>query len=489
MRKPIESPMMLSRAAHEQPEMNALPLPDGPAETEGGGAVLSATQAIVIARAYWKQSALIFVALIAVSTVAIKLLPKSYTATATLKVDSDLRDPLAGLQNSIEQRGGYIPTEMQLMETAGVLMPVIEKLGLDKDKHYTAGFTGDPAFLRVWVKEQLTKDLEISQGAQGSLLINVTATAREPLLAASIANAVVDSYMAGERKRIDEPAKDRAERYTAQLAELKAKVSAAEDQVAEYRQRTGITDPIGQKSGESDTLTALENRLDQARNARREAEVRAQDGSSANAETTAARARVETLRGSLASQETQLAQLRTTLGARHPRVVELESQMEATRRNIANEMQSYARTANADLASARELENKLEAAVEKQREKVLAVGKVQDDGNKLALELESAKSVYKRALDGYDQIMFASAAHHTYVNLVSRATPPIKSTKPNKIKLLLMAIMASIGAGVVIPFAYELFLNRRVRSTDDLEHGFQIPVLIELDQIRATVPT
>jgi capsular polysaccharide biosynthesis protein len=74
------------------------------------------------------------------------------------------------------------------------------------------------------------------------------------------------------------------------------------------------------------------------------------------------------------------------------------------------------------------------------------------------------------------------------VNLVSQATPPIKSTKPNKLKLLLMAVMASLGAGVAVPFAYELFLNRRIRCRDDIERDFKLPVLIELGKISPVTP-
>lgn len=491
MRRRIEAPLLLSRAAHEQQPMEdvALPPDNAPEAADGGGgAGLSPVQALVIARAYWKEAAILAVVLLAASVVFIKLLPKSYTATATLKVDSDLRDPLAGLQNSIDQRSGYIPTEMQLMETSGVLLPVVDRLGLVKNEYYTAGFNGHPMHLRTYVKDRLAKDLDISQGAQGSLLINVTATARDPLLAASIANAVVDSYMQRERQSIDAPAADRARRYTAQLAELKEKVNTAEDQLAAFRQRTGITDPTGAKNTESDTLATLENRLEQARNARREAEVRAGGDPAVNQDTTVAHSKMSELRALLATQETQLAQLRTTLGPRHPRVVEVQSQMDVTRKRIADELQMYVRGTNADLASARELERKLEAAVAAQREKVLDAGKLQYEGNKYTLELDSAKAVYKRALEGYDQIMFASTAHHTFVNLVSQATPPIKSTKPNKLKLLLMAVMASLGAGVAVPFAYELFLNRRIRCRDDIERDFKLPVLIELGKISPVTP-
>jgi uncharacterized protein involved in exopolysaccharide biosynthesis len=130
------------------------------------------------------------------------------------------------------------------------------------------------------------------------------------------------------------------------------------------------------------------------------------------------------------------------------------------------------------------MRQKLAAAVEQQRAKVLAVRKFQDEGTKYVLELDSAQSVYKRALDGYDQIMFASGENRTNVNLVSRALPAIKAIKPNKLKLMLVGALAGLLIGLAAPFAYELVFNRRVRCRDDFERGFGVPVLSEFDAIK-----
>jgi succinoglycan biosynthesis transport protein ExoP len=93
--------------------------------------------------------------------------------------------------------------------------------------------------------------------------------------------------------------------------------------------------------------------------------------------------------------------------------------------------------------------------------------------------------VYKRALDGYDQIMFASDSRFSKVNLVSRAVPPQTSSKPKKVKLLMMGALAGIFLGLALPVAYELVINRRVRCRDDFERAFAIPVLMEFDGIPA----
>jgi uncharacterized protein involved in exopolysaccharide biosynthesis len=332
------------------------------------------------------------------------------------------------------------------------------------------------------VRENLIKSLDIQLGAFASQLIYINASARDPQLAAQIANTLADVYLTQQRQRVSGPASERAKRYALELAELKDKVRVAQEQVTAFRQRTGVTDTTEKNNNvEQALLASLEGKLQDAQNARRAAEVKAMADQTAS--TAAGSIVVQNLKSLLDTQQTQLAQLRTTYGAQHPKVLELESQIHATQRNLDSELHSVSSGNSADLASARELESKMRGAVEEQRNKVLGVNKLQDEGTKYELELESAQSVYKRALDGYDQIMFASGGHIANISVVSAAVPPQKATKPNKPKLLIMGVFVGIFIGLLAPVIYELLVNRRIRCRDDFERNFDLPVLMEFDRI------
>jgi polysaccharide biosynthesis transport protein len=443
---------------------------------------LSLMQIFSIVKAYRLQTLIIALAISMTIGGLLKIMPKTYTATATLMVNPEGNDPLAGTQANATPMFNYMSTESQLMQSPEVLLPVIDKLHLTQDNNYTAGYAGDGSTLRDWVRENLARTLDIQLGAFGSQLIYINASARSPQLAAQIANTLADVYLTQQRERVSGPASERAKRYALELAELKDKVRVAQDQVTAYRQRTGVTD-ISEKNNnvEQALLASLEGKLQDAQNARRAAEVKAAE--EANAGTSASSVVVQNLKGLLNTQQTQLAQLQTTYGTKHPKVLELENQLRATQRNLDMELHSVASTNSSDLAAAQQLEAKLRAAVEQQRDKVLGVNKLQDEGTKYELELESAQSVYKRALDGYDQIMFASGDHVANISVVSSAVPPQKATKPNKMKLLVLGVFAGFAIGLAAPLVYELLINRRIRSRDDFERGFQIPVLMEFDRI------
>jgi polysaccharide biosynthesis transport protein len=454
------------------------------ADEESAGGI-SIRQITSILRCYWLASVLTVVGLVVLSFGVIKMMPKQYTATATLIFNYENKDVLANREFPAGQAGTYIPTQVELILSRVVLDPVAQRLRLTSDPEFVRGFQGSPSALNEIVTNNLHDALAVIPGTGGQLLY-ITAPSKDPERAAQIANAVADEYLKQERQRTNAPATERAERYSKQLEELRAKSIQAQDRVTEFRQHNGLTEIAGDGAGdpESTTLRDLQEKLQSAQNQRRELESKQISGT-ASTDTVLDTGSVSALRAKLVTEEGKMADLRATLGPKHPQVVELQSEMEATRRALANEVQSLSNNGSFQLQRARELEAKYRTALEAERTRVLERRGLQDQGAKLLLELQSAQANYRRALDGYDQVMFASAGNYADVSLISRADPPPKPSKPNKAKLFLMACALSLGAGLVWPFAYELFVNRRLRCRDDMERGFGIPVIAELGAVKA----
>jgi uncharacterized protein involved in exopolysaccharide biosynthesis len=448
---------------------------------------ISLMQVGAILRSYWRQSVIIALSAICLSLVVIALWPKSYTATATLIVNPDNKDPLAGQEYAQGVLSSYAATQAELMLSPIVLSPVVDQLKLTEDDYYTDGFHGNgPAALHEYVQRNLRDNLEVEPGKGGQLLY-LSATDRNPARAAEVANAVADRYQS-ERRRVDDPAGERAGRYSEQLAQLRAKATAAQDKLTEWRKRNGVTEvttPNGQATANTDVqaLDLLEQRLLDAQNTRRSLESK-ESGQTMSSDEALASEPVQKLKAELSAQETELANLTSTLGPKHPRVVELKSQMAVTRKALATEIGSLTENVATQLARATDLEAKLTRAVADQRAKVLKLREVQDEGSKLQLELDSAQAVYKRAFDGYDQILFASAGNYSNVSFIGRAIPPVKASKPDKIKLFGLGILFSLLIGLICPLVYELWFNRRVRCADDIDREFGIPVLAKFDAIQ-----
>jgi succinoglycan biosynthesis transport protein ExoP len=439
--------------------------------TQGG---LSFGQVRAIIRAHRKASILIALVLIGATAVIVKLLPKSYAATATVLVNYEANDPTR--QVPAELFASYMLTQIELMQSRDVLQSVINKLNLTDDPEFAPKDTKSSlATPSDWAEKNLRTNVDVAQG-KGIELLYVTATSKDRNKAAVIANAVVDAYQSRERDRVRDPKSGRQFEYSEQLRELKAKVDVAQSNMADFRQRTGLADVSTANDVEMQTLNGLEQQLLVAQNQRREAESKTL-GDQAVSNTVLTSALIQNLKNQLATLQSQLAQMSQTLGPQHPKVLELQSQIVATQRSLSQEVQTFKSGSNNDVASARQVEENMQRAIAAQRTKLVAVRKLQDEGQKLQLELESAQTVYKRALDGYDQIMFASAS------VVTRAKAPIESTKPPKMALLAAGIVLALLLAVLVPLCRELFFNRRVRSRDDVEREFGIPVLAEFDRL------
>lgn len=185
---------------------------------------------------------------------------------------------------------------------------------------------------------------------------------------------------------------------------------------------------------------------------------------------------IQTLKGKLVQQLQQMAELRATFGPRHPQALELQAQIDATRASLARELRIGSGSDAAREDASRWLGEQPQREVDEQRAQVGA------DTAKYQLELDAAQAVYKRALDGYDQVIQASTGRYTNIEVTSRARPPLKPSKPKVMLAMLLAVFAGLFLGVTGPLCYEL-LHRRVRCRDDLERDHGIPVLVEFAPI------
>ncbi|HJS89926.1 MAG TPA: hypothetical protein VJ738_08195 [Steroidobacteraceae bacterium] len=445
-----------------------------PVDDELSSAGLSLTQLIAILRAHLKRSLLILACLIVASAFIISILPRSYVATATLIVNRTDQNPLASPDLPRGWDNTFIPTQLDLIRSPAVLQPVIDRLHLMSNPEFTRGYSGDPAVVREEVFSNLYDALTVFQGS-GSELLYVSAAAKRPDEAAAIANVVAMEYLKLNRERIEEPAIQRAKVYSQELEQLRQQTVSAQESVAAFRQKHGMINLAPGSDDEAEAaLNDLEQKLLAAEN--QERSIQAQLEARAWGTMTAGSNSTSDLASKLSADEAELARMRETLGRRHPAVLELQSQISATRHAIAAGLA-------AQLADAKKLVARYSAAVDAQRDQVLKRRRVQDEGTKLLLELQSAEATYKRALDGYPQIEFASSDGFSDVSLVSLAAPPVRAIKPNKLKYFLAACALSLGLAFGIPFGYELFVNRRLRCRDDFERHFGIPVLAQFDPL------
>lgn len=439
---------------------------------------ISVLQLLSILRAYLRLSVAIVVAVLALTVLLLTLWPRTYTATATLMVRYEVNDPLAGKDLPLGQVGSYIATQVELLRTPGVLLAVVDRLGMTQRTEYLRGYRPGAASLRQWVADRMATRLAVYPSQIGSQLIYVGYSASSAVEAAQVANAVADVFQAQERARSAGPPGERARRNAEELADLKAKVDKAQGQLSGFHERRGLLEDGAKQGLDAMLLGNLEGRLLEAQNARREAAERAQQ-QAASSDLVLASPQVQAIRSQLAAQELQLAQLARIDGPSNPSLREAQSRVADLRRALAAATQGYADNAQATLRMAEGLERKLQAAVAAQRSSSAYQSRLRDESARYQLEFDSAQEVYKRALDDSDRIRFVAASGpYANVDVVSAALPPLTATAPRLLRGAALGILAAGLLGLGVPLLLEHF-RRRVRCRDDLEREFGIPVLAE----------
>jgi polysaccharide biosynthesis transport protein len=453
-------------------------------ESEGEAFPISFAQITAIYKTYWRISAAVFAGTFIAVMSLMLVVPQSYSAIATMLVDFHSPDPLAAKELSDFGPGSYLPTQIELMQSDAVLEGVIERLDLASKSEYTSGHKGGDDSLHDWISIKLRKNLDIEPGRAGSQLIYVTATASTANMAADIANAVSDSFLSQNFSDKMAPSSDRIRRYDEELASLKSKVEAAQVALTEFRKRSGAVNFDGKTDVEVELLSSLEHRLLEARNSLRSIEAR----SAGKKDVTSAMLASPTVTG-LREEGNKLAarmaQLKTEFGPNHPDVISLQAQIDANKAAQASAQTTFSTATSTDSTVISKEVQSLESAVAAQRAKVSRLNQYRDQAGKYQVELESAQTVYKRALDGYDQHQFAATGQSSRIRVASKARPPVKATEPSLKKFLIRGFGGGLFLALALPFVLEL-PRRRIRCEDDLERGMKIPVLIQLPYIPDT---
>ena len=438
-------------------------------------------QVMTILRAYWKSAVAVFVAVVALAVVALMFAPKSYSGIATLLVEFDSRDPLAAKDTADGSPNNYMPTQIELMLSDSVLDGVITRLSLSKEPEFIRGIKENDPSLRDLILAKLRTDLDVEPGRAGSQLIYITATASSATMSANIANALADSFLAQHFTDTTGPSVERAQRYSEELASLKQKVIDAQAALSDFRKSVGAGYLDSKADLESDLLSSLEHRLLDARNTLRsnQAHLGEMHGMTTSTLTST---QISALREEGNKLEASMAQLKTEYGPNHPEVIALQSKIDSNKAALQVAQSSFMKATSSDVQVNSAEVDALEKAVAAQRAKVAQIRVYNDTAVKYELEFESAQTVYKKALDGYDQQAFAASGQNSQIRIAQRARVPVKASKPKPLKFLAGGIGAGLLLALLLPFVLEL-PQRRIRCRDDVERDLKIPVLLEISSL------
>lgn len=313
---------------------------------------------------------------------------------------------------------------------------------------------------------------------EDSRVIVIQFSSEDPELAARVANAVADAYVASQREAKLQSNVDATEWLEPEIADLTERVREAEARVAEFRAQSDLL--IGRNNTVLATqqLAELSSELSRVRVSRSAAEakaesVRAAIESGVPPETlpdVLASGLIQRLRERQVELQAEIADLSTTLLDNHPRIRALRSQFSDFDRQIRAEAEKVLAGLETEAETARRREEELAAEVER-----LKVDSARAEEQQVELRaLERQAAAQRELLESYLTRYREAAArgNRNYLpvdaRIFSRAIVPSESYFPKVGPLTLAAFAAALLLMLIFTLLKELFSGRALRPAEGI---------------------
>lgn len=418
---------------------------------------------------------------VAVTVIVSLLLPPTYKAETAVVVDVKSPDPIAGMVLPALAMPGYMATQVDIINSDRVARKVVRALGLDKVPQVVEDWksaTDGKGSIDGWLSELLRKKLDVKPSRESNV-ISIAFKAGDPNFAAAVANGFAQAYIDTNIELKTDPARQYATWFDTRAKELRANLLAAQRRLAEYQQKHGILASDERIDSETQKLHQLEGQLALALAQSAEVSGKRASGGSATLPDVMQSPTVQFLKADLARAETKLQDLASKLGANHPQYQSAQSEVEALRRKLQEEIARVSESVTTAGRISKSKEAEIRTNIDIVKRRILELKQSRGEIHTLEQEVENAQKAYDAIALRMNQSNLESQAQQTNVSVLSPAEPPIEPASPKLLLNTLLAVFLGTLLGVGAALAMEL-ADRRIRSRDDLKESLGLPVLAEM---------
>ena len=458
-----------------------------------------------LSRALWRQKWRIIL-----PTIVVALATLAFTSTLTPRYASDARVLIDVRENiflrpeaekSSPNRAALdeqaVTSQVQVFLSRDLARDVIGKLGLGELPEFDPTLKGPSsltqalAFLGL-VKEPTTMSAEERVlksyyerlnvfSVDRSRVIEATFQSADAELAAQVANAIADSYLAMQQQAKQDQARSASQWLSVEIDKLRKTVSEAEAKAAEFRTSANLFVNSNNASLANQQLTEFNSQLAAARTQKSDAEARSRmirnllkSGRPIEAGDVIDSELVRRLSEQRVTLLAQLAEQSATLLGGHPRIKELRAQIADLDQEIRREAERRVRALENEAKIAGARVESLTANLDQL--KGLAASSNEQDVQMRALEreakaqrdlLESYLAKYREAA-ARDSISAAPAD----ARIISRATVSNVPVFPKRLQMMLVAAMLTLMLGTGWVTTRELLNPQNVRPITYSGSGF-----------------
>jgi polysaccharide biosynthesis transport protein len=388
------------------------------------------------------------------------LIPHKYTATTQILIDpTDLRAVQNDIAPTIPQSDAavlQVESQARVIASDNVLRRVVATEGLDHDPEFMHGALAQQ-YGALAALNELQKHVQVKR-SERTYVVDVSVTSEDPAKAARIANAIAQTYLTEQTEVRSNAARQISQSLTGRLKELQGRVRDAEQKVEAYKANHNIVGANGELVNEQQ-LTSLNTQLSLARARTSEAKARLDQVESVLHSKTPIGAFPEAVQSQtismLRSQYAEImrrdAEQKSSLGERHPAVIEIEAQGARLQKLIEDEVGRIAQSDSAEYERAKADEGMLSHQVDALKNTAVSTNESLVGLRELERDVQASRAVYESFLVRSRETGEQEQVDTKNIRIISEADRPIvRSSPPPSLILGLAAALLGFASGVGI---------------------------------------
>ncbi len=388
------------------------------------------------------------------------LVPHKYTATTQILIDPmDLRAAQTDISPTIPQSDAavlQVESQARVIASDNVLRRVVASEGLDHDPEFMRGALAQQ-YGPLAALNELQKHVQVKR-SERTYVVDVSVTSEDPEKAARLANAIAQTYLTEQTEVRSNAARQISQSLTGRLKELQTRVRDAEQKVEAYKASHNIVGANGELVNEQQ-LTSLNTQLSLARARTSEAKARLDQVESVLHSKTPIGAFPEAVQSQtitmLRSQYAEImrrdAEQKSSLGERHPAVIEIEAQGARLQKLIEDEVNRIAQSDRAEYERAKADEDMLSHQVDALKNTAVSTNESLVGLRELERDVQASRAVYESFLVRSRETGEQEQVDTKNIRIISKADRPLyRSSPPPSLILGLAAMLLGFASGVGI---------------------------------------
>ncbi len=471
-------------------------------------------------RDYWEAllrhrwtAVAVFAAVVGSTLLATLATVPIFKATTLIEIKTESQKVVAfqDVVQAAQLEHEFYQTQYDVLRSRSLARRVIERLRLADDPVFNPPrrAPGPVAMIAGGLRALLTRATPAEPGAGGSAvvehglidaflaavdvtprrnsyLVEVSFLSPSAALAASVANALAEEYVAMTLdQRLDAVQKGRAfiER---QLGVTKAALEHSEEDLQTFARDNEILTVDTKQNIEYRKLTDLNDDLTKAQHERLTKESRynqMRGADTGSLSEISGNPVITNLTSELARREAERARLGQTFTAEYPNVRRLQAQIDSLRAQLRNERLALVGTLKADFEAAKKQQELLAQALEAQKRTVSDLNQRSIDYKILKREVDTNRTIYNSLLQRLKEVEVTEGIKASNIQVIDPAEVPPRPFRPRPLLNLGLAMLVGSIGGVGVAFLREQ-LDNSVKTSEDVERYLHLPTLGAVPQLR-----